>query len=184
LTRLFEAIEFAARAHAGQFRKGTAIPYIVHPLGVAKLLIQAGCSEEVVMAGVLHDTLEDTAVRREEIEERFGERVAGIVVGASEPDKSESWEARKRHTLRFLLTAPLEVALVACADKLDNIRSIHEDLTRQGESLWSRFNASREQQRWYYHSLATVLQSRLAGRPEASLAEALESEVVAVFGSP
>ena len=61
------ALEVAARAHDGQFRKGTDIPYITHPFAVGILLLKSGCSEEVVMAGLLHDTLEDTSLTVEEI---------------------------------------------------------------------------------------------------------------------
>ena len=57
--RIFQAVEFATKAHSGQFRKGTNVPYLVHPLGVCKILIEAGCSEDVVVAGLLHDTVED-----------------------------------------------------------------------------------------------------------------------------
>jgi (p)ppGpp synthase/HD superfamily hydrolase len=64
MPKLFDAIEFATRAHEGQFRKGTRIPFIIHPLSVAKLLIEREFSEEVVIAGLLHDTLEDARTAR------------------------------------------------------------------------------------------------------------------------
>jgi (p)ppGpp synthase/HD superfamily hydrolase len=109
LNRIDEAIEFASLAHKSQFRKGTDIPYISHPFGVAMLLQQAKCEEEVILAGLLHDTLEDTDTTEEDIRSRFGPTVLELVIAASEPDKSASWEERKQHTLEFLKHAKLEV---------------------------------------------------------------------------
>ena len=130
---LFDAIEFAARAHREHYRKGTRIPYIAHLISVAKILIEYDCAEEIIVAGLLHDTVEDTSVTLEDIRKSFGEKVASLVEAASEPDKSDTWENRKRHTIEYLKTAPMDVLLLSCADKLDNIRSIKEDYERFGE---------------------------------------------------
>ena len=151
---IFKAIEFAAKAHHGQYRRGTKMPYIVHPLGVARILIENGCSEEVVAAGVLHDTVEDTPVSLEDIRKTFGEKVARIVECVSEQDKSDTWENRKQRTIECVKSAPLDILLVECADKLDNIRSIGEDHRKHGDLIWRRFNRPREKQQWYYQSLA------------------------------
>ena len=162
---VWEAIELAARAHRGQVRKGTGVPYLVHPLGVARLLIEHGLPEEVVIAGVLHDTVEDTAVTLGELEARFGAGVAGLVAALSEPDKAAPWEVRKQHTLDGLRVAPLEVVLASCADKLDNLRSLQEDLSRMGEALWGVFKRGRDQQAWYYRGLAEAFTLRAAAHP-------------------
>ena len=61
--RLSSAIRFASYAHQDEFRKGTTIPYIVHPLDVVSILMKNGASEDLVIAGVLHDVLEDTPIR-------------------------------------------------------------------------------------------------------------------------
>ncbi len=182
MDRIFSAIEFAAHAHAGKFRKGTKIPYIIHPLSVAKILIERGCSENLAIAGVLHDTVEDTPVTLRQIQDRFGAAIADLVRGVSEPDKSKSWEERKQHTIECLQTAPMDVLLLSCADKLDNIRSIREDLARSGESVWKRFKRPREQQEWYYRSLAQVFCGRAQGEPSSSLFEEYRREVEQVFG--
>ncbi|WP_248928635.1 HD domain-containing protein [Paenibacillus hamazuiensis] len=172
------AIEFAAKAHEKQRRKGTDIPYISHPFAVGMLLVEAGCSEEVVAAGLLHDTLEDTEVTEEELEAHFGPRVLEIVRGCSEPDKSAPWEERKRHTLEFLQTAPLAVRQVACADKLHNLRTIRRDLEQMGEKAWDKFKRGRDSQKWYYEGIVDSL-GHGAGFP---LLEALRAEVARVFG--
>ena len=93
---IFKAINYAAKAHSGQHRKGTKIPYIIHPLGVAKILIEYGCADHVVIAGILHDTIEDTTVTFEQIKDIFGSAVADLVEAESEPDKSDTWENRKK----------------------------------------------------------------------------------------
>lgn len=180
---IFEAIEFAAKAHTGQYRKATKMPYIVHPLSVAQILIEHGCAEEIAVAGVLHDTVEDTPVTLADIEQKFGADIAAWVKGASEPDKSDTWENRKQHTLDHLKTAPPEVLLVACADKLDNIRSMRQDYAHLGESLWTRFNRPKAQQQWYYQSLVAVFSSRSSDEQNAALFTEFAREVGQVFGS-
>ncbi|MFZ7110435.1 MAG: HD domain-containing protein [Desulfatiglandales bacterium] len=157
------AIETAVKAHRNQVRKGTDIPYITHPLAVGIILAKAGCSDEVIAAGILHDTVEDTAVTLEELQETFGEKVSMIVKGASEPDKSLPWEDRKRHTQAFLKEASPEVKFVALADKLHNIRAIASDYLELGEGLWERFNSGRGAQQWYYKSLVQALRDDSAG---------------------
>lgn len=151
------AIEVAAKAHRNQTRKGTEIPYLVHPFSVAIILSHAGCSEEVIVAGILHDTVEDTSITLEYIRENFGEKVASIVNGCSEPDKSLPWKERKKHTLKFLKTAPLDIRLVTCADKLNNIRTIAADYDKIGGEIWTRFNERRKEQEWYYRGLVESL---------------------------
>lgn len=174
-----KAIVFAAKAHDGQKRKSTDIPYITHPYAVGMLLLRESCSEEVVAAGILHDALEDTAVTYEEILIEFGEQVVNLVVAASEPDKSLLWEERKEHTIQSLKEVGLEELQIITADKLHNLRSIREELERSGEELWSRFNRGREKQRWYYSSIVKELSGR---KDEFPLIEELEKEVQAVFG--
>ena len=179
---MFQAIEFAAKAHAGQYRKGTKIPYIIHPLSVAKILIDFDCTTEIIIAGILHDTLEDTIVTFADIVKLFGRHIARIVESVSEPDRSDTWENRKRYTIEHLKTAPTEVLLVSCADKLDNIRSTIDEFTRIGDAVWFRFNRPRKQQRWYNQSLADVFMSRIDGEPGATLFKQFDSEVKKFFG--
>ena len=88
-----EAAEFAREAHRGMFRKGTEIPYIVHPIETAVIVASFTDDEEVIAAALLHDVVEDTDVTGEELEHRFGPRVAGLVMAESE-DKSRSWQER------------------------------------------------------------------------------------------
>jgi len=163
--RIFRAIEFATKAHAGHYRKKTKIPYIVHPLGTAEILIRYKMPKDVIIAGVLHDTLEDTPATVGQIKKRFGANVAKLVEGASEPDKSGSWEDRKTHTIEYLKTAPVKVVYVACADKLHNAKSMLLDHKTYGDAVFLRLNRPKAKQKWYYTSLVKVFILRNRAHP-------------------
>lgn len=179
---LYDAIELSARAHHQQVRKGTEIPYIVHPLAVASLLIRVGSPEPLVIAALLHDVVEDTPLTIQEIRARFGPQVAELVSALSEPDKKASWEDRKAHTIDYLeKKATDDVLLVALADKLDNIRAIREGLETDGEMFWARFNRPREKQQWYYRRLDEVFAKRVGREPALILLSTFRAEVKRVF---
>lgn len=152
--RLMRAIGDSARWHAGALRKGTKTPYHAHPFGAMTLLMTHDVrDEDILIAALLHDCIEDTECTLAIIERTYGRRVAKIAEGLTEPDKSLSWEARKLHTLDNLRSQPQEVKLVALADKLHNLISLCEDLRGNGEGLWERFNRGLPYQRWYYYRL-------------------------------
>lgn len=151
--KLQRAIEFAVRKHgeAGQVRKGTNVPYIVHPLEVVTILQRMNAGTELLCAGALHDTVEDTAATLEEIEAEFGGHVAELVAAHTE-DKSRTWEERKQISNEHLQMASDEVRRLILADKLSNLRSIAADLRLQGDSeeYWQKYNRGRTAQSWYY----------------------------------
>ena len=180
---LFRAVEFAARAHAGQYRKGTKLPYILHPLRVAQILIEAESSEPLTLAGLLHDTVEDTSATAGEIEDLFGAEVARLVLSVSEPDRSANWEVRKQHTIASLGIAEEDTLLLACADKLDNVRSMSRGLSRVGPQFWGRFHRPRTDQAWYYRSVAAAIEGRASAEPLSGLATTLCREVDQLFGA-
>lgn len=175
------AIETALKFHAGKQKKGTIIPYVIHPLAVGVILAAAGCSEEWIAAGILHDTLEDTSLGPEQIRDVFGHGVASLVAACTEPDKSLPWESRKEHTLASLEKAPLEVRVIVCADKLHNVRAIAEDRQKAGESVWERFNRGKSKQEWYYRGLVRVLCNRKDRGRYAPLFLAFEEAVEDLF---
>jgi hypothetical protein len=148
-----KALELSAKAHLKQIRKGTDIPYITHPYAVGMILLNAGCPEEIVIAGILHDTVEDTVVTLDDIKTAFGEEVASIVAACSEPDKDLDWEERKQHTIDELKNAPVGIQYVACADKLHNISTMIDEHERIGDEVWKRFKRGKDQQGWYYRGL-------------------------------
>lgn len=162
-----KAIAFATKAHEGQLRKGTNLPYILHPMEVGMIVSRMTDDDEVIAAAVLHDTVEDCkSVSLDMIQEEFGEKVARIVTAESE-DKSKSWMERKAHTIHFLKNETLkEAKIVALGDKLSNIRSLYGDYKRVGEQIWQRFNMKdKEKQGWYYRGLCDSL-ADLAEFPE------------------
>lgn len=172
-----KAINFAVEAHRGQQRKGDSLPYIIHPLTVGIVLLEEGCEQEVVIAGFLHDTVEDTDVTYAEIEDNFGSRVMRIVRGVSEPDKTLPWRRRKEHTIEYIRRAPLDERMVICADKLHNITSMIDEYRESGEKLWERFNAGREEQKWYYREILKSLQSHNDIPEKVNIFKELEKRV-------
>lgn len=178
---VFRAVEFATRAHAGQYRKGTRIPYVIHPLRVGQTLIEVDATAEVVAAAILHDTLEDTAVTTAEIARQFGEPVALLVQAVSEPDRRAAWEVRKRHTIASVRVASAPALLILCADKLDNVRSMSRGESRLGPPFWERFQRPKAAQAWYYRGVSSALAERADGEPLGSLVATLRGEVEALF---
>lgn len=150
MNNLHEAIIFAARAHSGQKRKGTDIDYLVHPMEVLQILTAMGTDETLQIAGVLHDTVEDTPVEIDDIKSLFGDDVAALVAAHTEKDKSLPWRERKEAALAELANAPIAVKALVLADKLSNMRSIAADYEKLGDELWTRFNAGKEAISWYY----------------------------------
>ena len=155
--RFLRAFQFAAEKHAGQTRKASTIPYIAHLMSVASLVLEAGGDEDLAVAALLHDVVEDCggAPMLKEVQRRFGKRVAHIVDGCTDfdTDPKPPWRERKENYLRHLKTADVGTRLVSAADKLNNIRSILTDYREVGESVWARFNGGREGTLWYYRAL-------------------------------
>src|SRR5690606_5092954 len=141
----------------------------------------AGCAEDVVIAGLLHDVVEDTSVTLEEVRDRFSPAVADIVAACTE-DKRLPWEERKARMLETLAGAPLPVKLVACADKLHNIRDLRADYQQVGERVWDRFNRGRELQERYYRGLLNAFAAEIREGIYPTLFRALAEEVEAQFG--
>lgn len=176
------AIELAVKAHKKQKRKGTSKAYITHPFAVSVLLARAGCSEEVIVAGILHDVVEDARIKPDRIREEFGDKVASIVEQCTEPDKRRCWEKRKQHTLDSLKEAGLDVKFVACADKLHNIRTIARDYRAVGDRVWRRFRRGRDDQKRYYESLVQLLRIKRGPSAYQKLYKEFKSRVREVFG--
>lgn len=155
--RFLLALEFAAEKHKGQTRKASTIPYIAHLMGVASLVLEAGGDEDLAIAALLHDVVEDCggAPMLKEVRRRFGSRVAKVVDGCTDAESypKPPWRERKEKYIRHLKQADADTRLVSAADKLNNVRSILSDYRAIGESVWSRFNGEREGTLWYYRTL-------------------------------
>lgn len=155
--RFEKAFLFAAKKHSQQTRKASTIPYIAHLIGVAALVIEAGGDEDLAIAALLHDVVEDCggAPMLKEVQRRFGKRVAKVVDGCTDADTypKPPWRERKEKYIARLRNEDAGTRLVSAADKLNNIRSIISDYRAIGESVWSRFNGGREGTLWYYRTL-------------------------------
>lgn len=176
LTRRFEqALLFAARMHARQSKKGTGVPYIAHLLGVASLVLEAGGDEDLAIAALLHDVVEDCGGLPvlKKVQRRFGSRVAHIVDGCTDSyaDPKPPWRRRKEQYLKRLHNEDDETRLVSAADKLYNARSILSDYRHLGEALWQRFTGRREGTLWYYRSLVEEFRQRAPNRLTQELEE-------------
>ena len=158
--RFLRAFVFAAEKHAGQTRKASTIPYIAHLMGVASLVLEAGGDEDLAIAALLHDVVEDYggAPMLKEVRRKFGNRVAKVVDGCTDADTypKAPWLERKEGYIRRLKTESADTRLVSAADKLNNVRSILSDYRAVGESVWSRFHGGREGTLWYYRTLRDV----------------------------
>jgi len=176
--RLQRAFRYAAGKHAGQTRKQTAIPYFSHLMAVASLVLEAGGDEDLAIAALLHDVVEDCGgvPTLRDVEKKFGPRVAKVAEGCTDTvlDPKPPWRQRKEDYLRELKDADSDTRLVSAADKLHNVRSILTDYRQQGETIWSRFNGKKDGTLWYYRALSDEFQrtpNRLTEELEIAVAE-------------
>ena len=166
---LDDAIYFATQAHAGQMRKMANTPYILHPLEVAVIISTMTDDENVMAAGLLHDTVEDCDVDPKEIKARFGPRVAALVQSETEDKLSErpaeeTWMERKEESLLMLQhTKDRDVKILWLGDKLSNIRSFYREWLRQGDQMWQALHQKDpKMQGWYYRTIARYLKEELS----------------------
>lgn len=152
-----QAVAFAMKAHDGAFRKGTRVPYIVHPLETAVIVSMMSEDEELICAALLHDVVEDAGVSEQELKALFGQRVTALVMEETE-DKTRSWKERKAATLKHLETASTDSKILILGDKLSNLRCTARDYMAVGEAVWNRFNEKRKSEHaWYYKGVADRL---------------------------
>jgi len=164
MTLFDEAAIFSLKAHEGQKRKFTGIPYFLHPMEVAVIASTMTDDPGVLAAALLHDAVEDAGVSIEEIEERFGKRVAALVASETE-DKmpgipaSSSWVDRKKQTLGYLSnTADRGVKILWLSDKLANLRSFVRQYRKEGNVMWEKLNQKdRSMHKWYYSAIIDAL---------------------------
>jgi (p)ppGpp synthase/HD superfamily hydrolase len=188
--RFDRALLYATHVHGGQLRKGTYIPYVAHLLAVAATVLEYNGSEDMAIAALLHDAVEDQGgePRLSDIRNRFGDRVADIVrscsdtvVNLSVGQQKEDWHARKTRYVEHLSSVDQSTLLVSLADKVHNARSILRDLRKPeiGKAVWDRFKASKKDTLWYYRDLVIAFTAHLPGQLANELSEivdALENE--------
>jgi (p)ppGpp synthase/HD superfamily hydrolase len=165
------ALALVIQAHRNQLRKGSGVPYATHPIHVSVILLRHGFSEDVAIAGLLHDVVEDQDVPLTAIEAAFGPAVAQMVAAVTEKkregDIERPWRVRKQEQLDHLGQASLDAIAVKAADTLHNVRSVASGLRRQGPSLWNDFKRGPGPSLWYYRSVAAIVCARLGAHPLA-----------------
>jgi GTP pyrophosphokinase len=155
--RFFEAMRYAADAHAGQLRKGTTVPYFGHLMGVASIVLDDGGDEDEAIAALLHDTVEDAGGRDrlDDIRARYGEKVARIVEACTDSwdTPKKPWIERKREYVEHARHLKADEMRVSAADKVHNAYAILRDVRLHGDTVWDRFSAGAADVLWYYEAL-------------------------------
>jgi len=181
------ALALAAQAHRQQLRKGTDIPYLAHPMHVSLILIRHGFGEDLAIAGLLHDVVEDTDMPLERIAAEFGDAVARLVAAVSETKTADGaerpWEQRKAEKLAHLLEGGPDVAALKAADAIHNARSITADVRQSGPSVWGRFKRGADQTLWYYREILAGVRAKLGDQPIALELAAAVEELAGVAGA-
>ncbi len=175
--RLQRAFRYAAEQHAGQTRKQSAVPYLSHLMAVTSLVLEGGGDEDMAIAALLHDVVEDCGgmPRLREVRKLFGSRVAKIVEGCTDSFSNPKlpWIIRKSEYLQRLKHEDAETRLVSASDKLHNVRTVIADYRQDEESIWKRFSGGREGTLWYYRALSDEFQRRKPNRITRELAIAV-----------
>ena len=157
------AIIFATKAHSGKLRKGSQLPYIVHPLEALAIVATITNDRELMAAAALHDVVEDTRYEIYEIRHEFGDRVADLVDSETSRDIEgvrhvDSWHQRKQIAVDRLAAASRDSQIVALGDKLSNMRAMVINYHQVGDKLWQRFNEKDPASHaWYYRQLVKSL---------------------------
>jgi (p)ppGpp synthase/HD superfamily hydrolase len=127
-------------------------------MAVASLVLEAAGDEEMAIAALLHDVVEDCGgtPRLREIRKQFGARVARIVEGCTDSfvEPKLEWIDRKRGYIEGVTHADAETRLVSASDKLHNVRTILADYRKDGDAIWARFNGKKDGTLWYYRALS------------------------------
>lgn len=154
-TRVEEAMRFAHEAHKAQVRKSDGSPYVIHLLMCAHMLTRYDFEDDVVIASLLHDVLEDTDYEEETIRSLFGDRVLEMVKGVTE-DKDLPWEAKKEAYVEKVRNSSEAVKAVCVADKIHNLQSLLYAYEEEGPALWDKFNRGREKKVWFEELCLTM----------------------------
>lgn len=163
---LKKALDVAYEQHKDQYRKGiNKARYIYHPLEVATIVSQLTYDENIIIAALLHDTVEDTDYSLEEIRKEFGDDVMHLVdIETEDIDKSVSrvltWKDRKSQFVERLRNDKDERAyLIVLADKLANLRSLYREYILLGEDAFNQFNMKdKSEHKWYYTSVLSIIE--------------------------
>ncbi len=163
MNQIEKAIAFAAKAHAGQVRKGTDRPYILHAIETMIIAMRLYLNDDAITAAVLHDVVENTSVTLGRIEKEFGPRVAALVDSVTEDKMKKlppaaTWRARKWQMIFRLRKADHDTLGICLADNLSNLRELRREQEKYGDEIWERFNQKeKELHEWYYREVGEIV---------------------------
>ena len=185
-----EAVAFALEHHGDDVRKGTRVPYVTHVMAVAETLAYHYPERDaLIVAGLLHDVVEDTAATFEMVEARFGTEVAALVRAVSKDDDAmvaadgrslppqprsprdvrDVWRRRREFMLGHVRGpgVPADVLRLKAADALANLQTIARDLANPtvGEGVWDRFNVGRDESLWFYGEVVAAVEAGIGDEP-------------------
>jgi (p)ppGpp synthase/HD superfamily hydrolase len=192
LPRWNDAVAFVAVHHGDDLRKGTRIPYVTHLMAVAETLAYHYPEhDDLIVAGLLHDVVEDTHATFDAVAERFGERVAALVRAVSKDDHAMAawdglpvptgeldatarqglWKRRRLFMLAHVTGSGVDtdVLRLKAADAHANLGAILRDLENPavGAAVWQRFNVGREESLWFYGAVADAVEAGIGAEPLA-----------------
>ena len=169
------ALEQARRDHAGQVRNGSGgMPYVRHPISVAALLDERGYRDEVLAAALLHDVVEDSDTGLDELREKFGEEVAGMVGALTDDESIEEYRERKAEHRERVAAAGDEALAIYGADKLTNSRTLRAAYAEEGDAVRDEFKVPLELKTEIWEADLALLREKT---PELPFLDDLEQEL-------
>lgn len=187
--KISKAINRASVLHFGQKRKADGLPFITHPFAVAFILLNYTDDEDVIIAGLLHDVIEDVEDYSEkDFQKEFGEKVFKMVMDVSEDTvlkkekgAKESWHIRKEKYLEHLRNCDEDSLMISCADKIHNTMSLIDAFKEQGDKILKFFDSSLAEKNWFHEEVLKILQKRLKN-PIVKELEKVHQEAIKIFG--
>jgi len=159
-----KALHFAAEKHNKQYRKGSCMPYIVHPVQVAFGVTRYTSDEEVIASAFLHDVLEDCPdVSVDILQKEFNTRIAQIVEEVSfiRDKKCITWKEKKEKYLKKIKNVSKEALMIIAVDKMDNLQSYFDALQEKGNFISRYFGGTSDEYCWFYTEIGKILTATL-----------------------
>lgn len=181
-----KAFWYAVKAHKGQMRKDGKTPYIAHPVEVAEIVGTITEDPRVVAAALLHDVIEDTPVKMQDLIRVFGVYIADLVADETENKRrglpaKETWEIRKKEMIVRIGSASKEAKMISLSDKLSNLRSIRKAMQESGDEVWTWFHQDdKEKQAWFYRAM----KEQYVGLKSTAAWKQYDNLVKEIFGDP
>ena len=156
-TKVEEAIHFMVKANKGQKRRNENIDKSFHPMVIYSMLREFTTMEDVLIAALLHDAINDTEYGYEELEEKFGSLVADMVSELSEDMSIAKWFERKKYYIKRLkANYDVNVINIMLADKLHNLISNYDNFLKYGDKLWKNTGGTKDENRYMYREIYNI----------------------------